>query len=51
MERVLLIFEDCENVNEVIEMDPNVQGYTKDGYTVTDVVKKGGKVFLYLELK
>lgn len=51
MERVMLVFDDCEDINDVIERDPNVQGYTKDGYTVTDMVCKSGKIFLYLEVK
>lgn len=50
MERVMLVFEDGLDLAERIEMDDNVRGYTKDGYIVTDLIRKGGKAFLYLEL-
>lgn len=50
MERVLLVFEDGPDLAAKIEMDPEVQGYTKDGYIVTNLIRKGGKAFLYLEL-
>ena len=50
MERVLLVFEDGPDLASKIEMDPEVQGYTKDGYIVTSLIRKGGKAFLYLEL-
>ena len=50
MERVLLVFEDGRDLASKIEMDPEVQGYTKDGYIITNLIRKGGKAFLYLEL-
>lgn len=50
VERVLLVFEDGPDLASKIEMDPEVQGYTKDGYIITNLICKGGKAFLYLEL-
>lgn len=46
----MLVFEDDPDLSERIEMDDNVRGYTKDGYIVTDLIRKGGKAFLYLKL-